>query len=458
MQMTRLTMTDQYEPVNRHDYTNGTQVIQNGGGGKGSTKQDSTSSKVNSEYSLQKLDSTWHAVFLPHLHGVDEVEASGIPRKLSMTDELDARGTFQKNEVRRELKRLNKTEIEGRLGISINKIDEILQRAERVTKARSKGKRKLQEGEIKYKAFIDVVREYRLNTEQETTLRNAVRVFAFVEEFSCSPPTYVMIVITLLELAMFVYTSLYLSGTHEIPITWTGPVPYCSSLIYNPRRRWEFWRFLSYMLVHIGIGHFVFNMIMQILVGVFLEMEQCGILGSLKVLLVYMSGVLAGSLGTSLSDPDTYIAGASGGVYALIAAHLATMLLNWQEDNQLRVKKVVKKPITKILRLSFIITLCLHDIGYAIYVRFYDPENRTGFMGHLCGSLAGLTVGLFVLDNRREKTWEPVVQWFSLVCYMLFVVFGVVWNVWGDSWSPGFFPAPDESLYEVGKCRHFEYM
>ena len=43
-------------------------------------------------------------------------------------------------------------------------------------------------------------------------------------------------------------------------------------------------------------------------------MEQCGLLGSLKVLLVYMAGVLAGSLGTSLSDPHTFIAGASGGV------------------------------------------------------------------------------------------------------------------------------------------------
>ena len=71
----------------------------------------------------------------------------------------------------------------------------------------------------------------------------------------------------------------------------------------------------------------------QVIVGVFLEMEQEGWLGSLKVLIVYLAGVLAGSLGTSLSDPDTYIAGASGGVYALIAAHLATMTLNWAEDS-----------------------------------------------------------------------------------------------------------------------------
>ena len=121
---------------------------------------------------------------------------------------------------------------------------------------------------------------------------------------------------------------------------------------------------------------------------------------AVQVLTVYMSGVAAGSLGTSLTDSSTYLAGASGGVYALIAAHLATMTLNWREDNNLRIKKVVRKPLTKIIRLVFILLLTAHDVCFAVYVRFYDPDNRTGFMGHLCGALAGLTVGLFVLDNR----------------------------------------------------------
>lgn len=166
-------------------------------------------------------------------------------------------------------------------------------------------------------------------------------------------------------------------------------------------------------------------------------MEQEGWLGSLKVLVVYLSGVVAGSLGTSLSDPDTYIAGASGGVYALIAAHLATMALNWAEDSQLRIQKVVRKPITKVIRITFISILTIHDIAFAVYVRFYDPDNRTGFMGHLCGALAGLTVGLFVLDNRRVRAWEPVVQWLALAVFVVFITFGIVWNIFGNEWSPG---------------------
>merc|ERR1719445_820309 len=187
-------------------------------------------------------------------------------------------------------------------------------------------------------------------------------------------------------------------------------------------------------------------------------MEQAGWLGSLKVLTVYMSGVAAGSLGTSLTDSSTYLAGASGGVYALIAAHLATLVLNWSEDNNVKIKKVVRRPITKMIRIAFILLLTLHDVGFAIYVRVYEPDNRTGFMGHLCGALAGLTVGLFVLDNRRVRSWEPVVQWFALLVFVAFVSFGIIWNIFGDSWSSGFFPPNDESLYDVGACSKFKFM
>lgn len=39
--------------------------------------------------------------------------------------------------------------------------------------------------------------------------------------------------------------------------------------------------------------------------------------------------MVSGSLGTSVFDTDVYLVGASGGVYALLAAHLANVLLNY---------------------------------------------------------------------------------------------------------------------------------
>ena len=46
--------------------------------------------------------------------------------------------------------------------------------------------------------------------------------------------------------------------------------------------------------------------------------------------------LVVGSLGSSLSDPRTLLAGASGGVYALIAAHLATVILVRASFNLIR--------------------------------------------------------------------------------------------------------------------------
>lgn len=50
-----------------------------------------------------------------------------------------------------------------------------------------------------------------------------------------------------------------------------------------------------------------------------------------RVGIVYIAGVVAGSLASSITDPHSYLAGASGGVYALLAAHLASVAINWSE-------------------------------------------------------------------------------------------------------------------------------
>ena len=254
---------------------------------------------------------------------------------------------------------------------------------------------------------------------------------------------------------------------HDMPITRNGPVPYCSVLIFNPYRRYEAWRYITYMFVHIGIDHFVFNMIMQILVGVFLEMEQEGWKGSFKIALVYMSGVIAGSLGQSLTEPGIYIAGASGGVYALIAAHLSTLVLNWNEDDEIQMpKKVVQFGLVKWIRVVFIAVLVIYDTTIQIlgHLGYLAGDNNTSVMGHLCGALAGLTVGIFVLDNRRVETWESWVQWISLTIFTLTLVFAIVWNIWANDWMCGteapycIFPESDYTVVndEKGNCPHYE--
>lgn len=65
------------------------------------------------------------------------------------------------------------------------------------------------------------------------------------------------------------------------------------------------------------------NLIVQILLGCILEVFHRW----WRVSLIYLSGVLAGSLGNFVFDPTHKLAGASGGVYSLITAHVATIIL-----------------------------------------------------------------------------------------------------------------------------------
>lgn len=76
------------------------------------------------------------------------------------------------------------------------------------------------------------------------------------------------------------------------------------------------------MFVHTDFSHILGNIILQIFLGLALELVHHW----WRVSLVYVAGVLAGSLGHSLTSINC-LAGASAGVYALIAAHIATVVM-----------------------------------------------------------------------------------------------------------------------------------
>ena len=127
-------------------------------------------------------------------------------RHVSVEEEIDGRGKFDRRELENELRHRSWDELENVYGVSRHKINEILRRAD-VNR----------DGEIEYREFLEVIKRYRLTTEQEGTLKELVAAFAYAEEFSCMPPTVFMLSITLIELAFFLYLSIHLTlGNVEI--------------------------------------------------------------------------------------------------------------------------------------------------------------------------------------------------------------------------------------------------
>lgn len=232
----------------------------------------------------------------------------------------------------------------------------------------------------------------------------------YADRYTCCPPPLFVPTVTLAEIGLFTYHCLDAGA-----ISANGPIPVESVLIFRPDKRIQLWRFVSYTLIHAGWVHLFFNMLVQILVGLPLEMVH----GSGRIMIVYISGVLAGSLGTSVFDMKAYLAGASGGVYSLLAAHLANIMLNYSEME------------FGLLKLSAVLIIASADVGFAVWDRLLERDllPQISYTAHLMGSLAGLTMGLLVLKNFDQKLHKQCAWWIAFVVYAGCTAFAVCWNV-----------------------------
>ena len=257
---------------------------------------------------------------------------------------------------------------------------------------------------------------------------------------TCPPPLF-LILLSLLQTGVFCYHYYHLTTDHGQSIYWTEPAPLCSSLIFSPQRRGQVWRFITYSLVHSGLGHIILNIIVQLIVGLPLEMSH----GCVRVGVVYMLGVVSGSLATSCLEPHVFLAGASGGVYALIAAHLSNLILNWSEEKLIirmnswtrtredndQGTRASHGGLVRMLKVTAIVAFVVADVSMAVYS--HGSNTTTGYTAHLVGALTGLVAGILVLHNQKKEAWEQVLKVVCVVVLTVLMMAGVVWQLSADS-------------------------
>ena len=111
-----------------------------------------------------------------------------------------------------------------------------------------------------------------------------------------------------------------------------------------------------------------------------------------------------------------YLVGASPGVYALIAAHLANVILNWNEME------------FAALKLVAFLLLASGDTGATIYYRYMGEKTNVGYVAHLAGATVGLLLGIVVLRKLRVLKWERVVWWCSLSVFLGLFLAAIIGN------------------------------
>ncbi|KAL1501688.1 hypothetical protein ABEB36_006972 [Hypothenemus hampei] len=267
-------------------------------------------------------------------------------------------------------------------------------------------------------SYVDILvpKQKRRVTRTEVGLQ--VDGFA-TRKISLCPPPLCMTLISIFEITMFILNR---SLRSEEKTTTTSNVnefgPIDVLLVYDPQRRHQFWRFISYMLVHSGWRHLTTNLVVQIFLGIALEYRNRW----WRVFTVYMAGILAGSLLTSVADPKVYLSGASGGVYAIVTAHVANMILNWKD---LEYRK---------LQLFIITVILSADLACAFYNRYHMGEDSpVSYSAHFGGALAGLLVGIWILKNIKPTKQENRLWWTAFIIYLILMATAIMINIfWKD--------------------------
>jgi membrane associated rhomboid family serine protease len=162
----------------------------------------------------------------------------------------------------------------------------------------------------------------------------------------------------------------------------------------------EPWRFLSYALVHAGILHFAFNMLVLWLVGPAIEQR----IGRLPFLAAYVVSAAGAAVAVSWFTPMAAVVGASGAIYALFG-----MAIGMQ-----RILGRVQPSLLIVVGINLVITFTIGGISWPAHVG-----------GLAIGLVLGFGIGALHQRMRGDQTGKAawlVIGGVALVLGALFAV------------------------------------
>jgi len=173
-------------------------------------------------------------------------------------------------------------------------------------------------------------------------------------------------------------------------------------------------------------------MTMQLMLGCCLEFVH----GTLRVGLLYILGVITGSLTALVVTPNTMLVGASGGDFCLIAAVIANVILNCDSMH-------IAGSLSRLLLMG-------GYIGYEIYAtlqRFNNSTNSVSWAAHMGGAMTGLLCGVVLLRNVQKTTMEKCFSFLGFLAYLAYLA--TVISVWFLIVNPPTEPESEEMILEV---------
>lgn len=164
----------------------------------------------------------------------------------------------------------------------------------------------------------------------------------------------------------------------------------------------QWWRLLTCMFLHIGIVHLLLNMWALLNVGPLAE----AVYGRLNFLLIYFVCGLLGSLASLLWNPTVTSAGASGAIFGIIGALIATLYFD-----KVRIPRHVSRPI-----LTSLVASAISVLAYGYFKTGIDNGAHIG--GLVSGLILGTIIGRHLERTEQARRFQQMV--FAISAVVLF--------------------------------------
>jgi membrane associated rhomboid family serine protease len=147
----------------------------------------------------------------------------------------------------------------------------------------------------------------------------------------------------------------------------------------------EWWRFLTPIVLHVGIFHFVLNMCAQLRVGKSLEEQY----GTVRIVPIYIACGVYGNIMSAVFLPGQVSVGASGSLFGFLGVLLSDLIQNWN---------LLKSPAMNLCGLLVTIVIAL-AVGLLPGV-----DN----FAHIGGFIMGIVTGFVFLPHLSygKSAWK----------------------------------------------------